>query len=97
MIQRRIMSRNIRIRMLLKDVLANLDNVTWPREKGQRDICRISCDSREDQSGALFVGLSGFKSKGVDFVGDVVAKGAVVQRINDGGAVNRLGAVNRIG
>ncbi len=69
--------------MLLKELLANVYDVEWPSDKGGVDIRQISCDSREDQQGALFVALSGFKSKGLDFVADVIAKGAAAVVIRD--------------
>ncbi len=62
--------------MRLDELLKNIPELHWPLEKGSTEITALSCDSREAQQGALFVALSGAKFRGVDFVADVVAKGA---------------------
>src|SRR5262245_58296095 len=53
------------------------------------NITQISCDTREDQGGTLFVALPGFKFKGEDFIQEAIRKGAA--------AVAKSGAGRRIG
>ena len=52
-------------------------------------VSMISCDSREDQPGALFVALTGLKFNGMDFIKDAVARGAI--------AVAKTGNGRRVG
>ena len=62
--------------MTLKELFTDIEDAVWPIEKGDVDISLISCDSREVQQGSLFFALSGLKFRGVDFVADVIDKGA---------------------
>ncbi len=63
--------------MTLTALLEKLSGIQCDGKIDAVDVKSISCDSREDQRGALFVALGGFKFKGANFVSDVIAKGAV--------------------
>ncbi len=64
--------------MRLLDIVHSISGLRWDQRFSERVITGISCDSREDQNGKIFVALSGFQVNGADFIGDAVAAGAAV-------------------
>jgi len=64
--------------MRLSDLVKGIYTKSLPEPFQDIDVCRISCDSREEQQDGLFVALPGAKFKGEDFIKDVIAKGAKI-------------------
>ena len=62
--------------MKLHQLLRAIPNALCEPRFNDHLVSMISCDSREEQAGSLFVALSGFKFDGADFVKEAIAHGA---------------------
>ena len=73
--------------MRLSSLMTDTGIAAEPAGADAIDIARITADSRQASSGALFVALAGTKADGSRFIADAVAKGAVVVLAGEGAAV----------